>query len=445
MGHSEKKRKRTKEDGGHKKQKKVRLEEQSERQPDSDQFSSPSIIRVAEVLQPRIPPVIASTCANQGLPDVNFRPLVKKTVRERNGKKEGYEELALYSSEHPVVDHIGREVGGPHLNHFIGVLDEQTGNLKLIQARRIEFTPIIRSQQARPEDMVPPVERKNAMKARKDLLMEFGNKKSKKMVESLTLNALPTAEKDDKGTPKKLNAAAKALLESSKDKVSNMSTLDDLNKVADAARPVPRHNPDAKAVQDVYKPEDLIGSAVLNAVAVKDWSDAMEKGEALQLSSRYVARRLESTAASGNVTQLRVLRYIYFLIKFFNTTRSGKQRGTRQILPRDKLRAELAPATETVIDSIRRKFSQDGIMRQYHIDLLITHCCALALAVDAYKTDIFPLEGDLKLDRTQMTNYYREIGATVKKAVDPTTKKTKHSAVLALPLQFPQIIRRKRR
>lgn len=284
----------------------------------------------------------------------------------------------------------------------------------------------------------------NALDSRSDLLLKFGNKKARKAVEARVINVISTKVGGASESGSTLDSMSKALLDVARVKVSTAATVESLMDVARAARPVPPYNSYAKSIQEVYKPEDLIGENLLSGIVVNDWIDAMEKGENVQFKFRFIAHRLKRITATGNIRMIRVLRYFHFLLQFFTLSRPGRQPGTRQIPPRAKLREELDPVTDVVVEGIRRKFSESGVMQKYHIDLLFTHCCALSLVLDGFKTNIADLEADFKLQRSEIIAYFREIGSNIKPVVDVTTKKTVYLATLELPLHFPRLIRRRK-
>ena len=229
-----------------------------------------------------------------------------------------------------------------------------------------------------------------------------------------------------------------ALMDSIKSTTKDMATREDLQAVIDQARPVPRGNYDAEEIQDVYIPAEIIGSEVLNAIPVMDWQDKVKAQEAINVPSRFVANRINRVAHNENAVQrLKVMRYLLFVLIFWATTRQGRERGTRMIGKRDQLRELLTPAPELVIESIRRRFSDSGVMRKTHVDLLMTHCCVFACIIDNFEVNTLDLREDLKLEQKQLSQYFMEVGARmtqVKKG-----DKIDHIAKLALPLQFPKM------
>lgn len=272
---------------------------------------------------------------------------------------------------------------------------------------------------------------------RTDLGHTFGTKKAKKKLQEVTMNAIAPQKTLKDSAPSIMDAASKAMLNSVGMITSTMASREELQAVVDEAKPVPKPNLDAEDIEDVYDPKVIIGAEVLNLVPIREWQEKAQHGESIQVGSRYVAARVARLATNAEATtRLRVLRYLYFTLMFYLHTRPGKERGSRSVPPRDKLHQLMSPAPEAVVENIRRKFSDAGIMRKFHIDLLLTHCCAFACMVDNFDVDTQNLRDDLKLDQKGINQYFHEIGGRVK----PTKQggRTIHRATLALPLDFPK-------
>lgn len=267
----------------------------------------------------------------------------------------------------------------------------------------------------------------------------FGTKKAKKALAAVTENAISPRKPQQGDGPQALNASEQALMASIKEVTMSVRTQQDLQDAVDANKPVPKGNYEADEIQDVYRPEELIGRDILELIEVSDWAQAVKQNEDVKLRCRFPANRLGRIGTGDNaVARLRLLRYTYFLQLLLLTARKGKDRGSREILKRDKLQEELAPAPPPVVESIRRKFSDGGIMRKQHIDLLITHLCAFSCVLDNFETNTYDLKEDLKLEQKQMNQYFFEIGARVtKKKADEG--RTESVAVLKLPLVFPKV------
>lgn len=278
------------------------------------------------------------------------------------------------------------------------------------------------------------------MDLKTDLGQTFGTKKAKKVIQENVLNAISSPKKQGvEASPSKITHAAKAMLQTVGDITSTMATREELQAVVDDAKPVPRANLEAEDIEDVYDPKDIIGGEILNLVPIREWQEKAKHKESIQLSSRFVASRINAIALNEEAgTRLRVLRYLYFLLVFYLSTKPGREKGTRQVPPRDKLKEFLEPAPEAVIENIRRKFSDGGQMRKYHVHLLMTHACVFASIVDNFEVDTQHLRDDLRLDQKLLNAYFHEIGGRVKPVVNKLEKRTIHVGKLELPLSFPK-------
>jgi DNA-directed RNA polymerase I subunit RPA49 len=375
-------------------------------------------------------------------------------------------DLVLKSTSHPRLDYTAREEGQsssePHLKHYLGLYNPKTGELELIEAKKMVVRATVRDNDAREaeaedvkkvcnpmtslESVIPVCTKplanaaQSMMDLKTDLGQTFGTKKAKKVIQENVLNAISSPKKPgEESSPTKINKAAKAMLQSVGDITSTMASREELQAVVNEAKPVPPANMDADEIEDVYDPREIIGSEILNLVPVREWQEMAKHKESIQTSSRFVAARINPIALNENaVDRLRVLRYLYFTILFYLHTTLGREKGVRRLPPREKLRELLAPAPEAVIENIRRKFSDGGQMRQFHIHLLMTHCCAFAAIVDNFEVDMQNLKDDLRLEQKRMSMYFREIGAKVKQITSKEEGRTIHLAQLGLPLEFPQ-------
>lgn len=272
---------------------------------------------------------------------------------------------------------------------------------------------------------------------RTELGQAFGTKKARKALAAVKENAISTNKSRTDG-PQTLDSSEKALMDSIKDVTLSVATQQDLQNAMDAAKPVPKGNYEAEEIQDVYRPEDLIGKDILELIQVNDWAQSVKKNEDIHLRSRFVANRVNRIGSGESaVARLRLLRYLYFVMLFYLTGRKGKDKGSREVLKKDKLIEELSPAPPPVIESIRRKFSDKGIMRKQHVDLLMTHCCVFTCILDNFETNTWDLKEDLGLEQKAMTQYFMEIGAKIKRA--KVEGKTDCIAQLKLPLMFPKM------
>ncbi|ROW13064.1 hypothetical protein VPNG_05964 [Cytospora leucostoma] len=425
-----KKRKQSDDVGSEKKKKKVSA--------DSTASSKSRKIKVSSVVEAQAsPPVIATTSGIAISQDTKFNTYSRApTKRPRHGASD----LLLHSTSHRTLDYSAREDkpkgGQPLLKHYIGLFDPASGQLQLVEAKKMVIRGSVRAQQA-PEEAMQSQKLSNMSELKTELGQAFGTRKAKKALAAITENAISPRKPHGDGIPT-LDSSEKALMDSIKDVTLSVATQQDLQSSIDAAKPVPKGNYEAEDIQDVYRPEDLIGKDILDLIQVNDWAQSVKKNEDIQLRSRFVAHRINRIGSGESaVSRLRLLRYLYLVMLFYLTTRKGRDKGTREVLKKDKLIEELSPAPPPVIESIRRKFSDKGVMRKQHVDLLMTHCCVFACILDNFETDTWDLKEDFGIEQKQMTQYFMEIGAKIKKA--KVDGRTDSIAQLKLPLTFPRM------
>ncbi|KAI6778820.1 RNA polymerase I associated factor [Emericellopsis cladophorae] len=346
-----------------------------------------------------------------------------KVIAAKNKSKSTQQELLLHSTSHPNLDYTAKEETSrgskPLVNHYVGVYDPKTGTMQVIEAKKM----VVRGA--------------TNFERRTELGQTFGTRKAKKALADVTLNAIGPVRRDADEPVKPMDAASKAMLTSVGSITSTMASKEQLQAVVDEAKPVPKANLDATDILDVYDPNVIIGRDILNQVPIREWQEKAQHKESIQAPSRFVVSRVAPIAINADATlRLRVLRYLCFVLIFYMSTKPGRERGTRSIPPRDKLREALDPAPEAVVESIRRKFSDAGTMRKFHMDLLMTHCCVFSCIVDNFESDTQALRDDLRLDQKTINGYFHEIGGRVKPV------KTEHGTAqigrLALPLDFPK-------
>ncbi|KAG5925405.1 hypothetical protein E4U42_004329 [Claviceps africana] len=403
-----------------------------------------SAASVSSVLRAEFcPPVVATTPGIEIPQKLAFQSYQARDSTKTKSKYGRTKELLLHSSSHQSLDYTAREEGSrqsaPLLNHFVGVYDPKTGKVDVVEAKRMVVRGVVRAKQVAESSTGENEANKTMMDRRIDLGQAFGTKKAKKAIRDKALNAIAPQRKVGEA-PAEINWAGKAVLQSVGKITTEMSTKEELQSAVDEAKPVPKANLEAQDIHDVYDPDSIIGADILNLVPIREWQERARHSEGIQTTSRFVAARVNAIATNNDaVTRLRVLRYFNFVLTFYLNTKPGKQRGTRQVPPRDKLRELLAPAPEAVVENIRRKFSDAGVVRKFHIDLLMAHCCVYACIVDNFEVDTQNLRDDLRLDQKSINNYFHEIGGRVKvvsKKVEGG--KTVWLGRLILPLDFPK-------
>jgi DNA-directed RNA polymerase I subunit RPA49 len=283
---------------------------------------------------------------------------------------------------------------------------------------------------------------------RNDLGQTFGTKKAKKAIASVTENAispdksLRAQANGEKGV--KLSSADAAMIANMAEATKGMASRGELAKAADAGKPRPKANEDARNIKDVYTIDSLIGMDIFKAVPVKKWEDDLKAGKQIFTSSQYVSGRIQN--ASGNVEKLRLLRYLLVLLNLHGACRP--QRGSMMLPRREEIGKILDGVPEPVFESIKRKFASGPTMSKYQVDLMITHICAMACVIDNFEVDTWPLKEDLKLETKQIQQYFQEIGAKIyslgeverrKQGLEKAAAAQHKVARLKLPLEFPKV------
>ncbi|KAL1637314.1 DNA-directed RNA polymerase I subunit rpa49 [Diplodia intermedia] len=388
-------------------------------------------------------PVVAATPGVSFSSDLALKPYKKETDNRRY-------ELLLHSSDHPRLDFSARQerdgTAESLLKHYVGVYDPDTGALQVMEAQKLVLRSTLRSEAEEmraQREAAADQERQTNFALRQELGKEFGTKKAKKALASITENAInPTAGAAE---GKVTDAVAKAVLESVADATADAPTREALQQAVDENKPRPKANLEATTPAEVYPPDVLIGADNMRLIEVKSWLEAVEKNESINTESLFVSRRLVAVGSSKNIKKLKVLKYMLLLIDFLGALKPARN-GAKK-LPQ---RADLEKRTNTsgaLLDGVRRKFVDGSELTKWHVDYLITHIAALSLYIDNFAVDTFDLREDLRLDNKQIGQYYHELGC---KIVNPTEKErearklTKAEAVnhrmakLKIPLDFPK-------
>jgi DNA-directed RNA polymerase I subunit RPA49 len=105
---------------------------------------------------------LVATAPGLCLPDaVQFQAFSKpESPTPKRGKKSAAApapSIVLYSSSHRTLDYTAKEDGPggreSHLKHYIGVFDPKTGQLSVMEAKKMAVRGVVRSQKA-PEDPI---------------------------------------------------------------------------------------------------------------------------------------------------------------------------------------------------------------------------------------------------------------------------------------------------
>lgn len=359
-------------------------------------------------------------------------------------------EHLLHTSAHLTVDYLGREEEGDGaeglLKHYIGVFDEQSGQLQLVRSKKIVLRGMVRSARI---DTEAKTEKPQGFSARSTLGLEFGNKKSQRAIQNLTRNAIapPKHSRSSPGSSQQtLDPIASAVVSSMT--TTSMPSRQDLQTAVDDSKPRPKPNLAAETPAEVYTIDQLVGPGVLRQMTVKEWQDAVENKEDILTKSRFVSHRIQSVLSSGDVRRLKTLKYLLLLLEWKDALIPAAKMG-HHVRSDDKLREKLGSWGSELVRQVSDRFSElKKYVRGWHLDNLITHICALAITIDNFTTDVSDIKEDLRLENKSVRKYFKEIGARVVNPTESERAKMKISkaegvghqlAKLRLPLAFPKL------
>lgn len=361
-------------------------------------------------------------------------------------------DLLLHSSEHPRIDYTATATSlDQHLSHYIALYDPTAKKIQIVPSSHLELRSTLRTA---PKDEAEKNKRTIGQQ-RAELGRSFGTKKAKKVIADRTVNAIVNGE-PGKGKSKAQDAILDSMAESA------LPTLNAPEQIEAelASKPIPKPNLQAEEAKDVYNFDTLIPADHAALITMKEWREAATKGQEINFSHRYPARRVRRLGKSDEILRLKALRYITLLLQFNDALQPAGKEG-KKVPPKDRLSKTLAEWPQQLVDKVRVRFSdRSNSLPKWNIENLYTHICALSLYIDHWTTDTSQLRDDLKMENTDIMRYFRELGCKVAaptetelKSVNewfggvPMTKELGRSvriAKLKLPLEFPKAGRGRR-
>jgi DNA-directed RNA polymerase I subunit RPA49 len=242
-----------------------------------------------------------------------------------------------------------------NLRHYVGIYDPEVGEFTITECHKVTLRSTLRPTQEDLDEEARQRDGQTYTSMRMSLGQEFGTKKAKKGIADATVNAINQRKPGETAPP--VDAAQQAMLDSLNVKTEGMMTAEERQKEVDNSKPRPEPDMDATSPADVYPLENLVSEDDLGFVQVREWQQATKKGENVQLTMRYVARRLQKVATSKDAKNLKLLKYVHIMLTWFVAMESNRG-GGRKLPQRDKLK-EKVDAPAAILDSLRKKFS-DG-------------------------------------------------------------------------------------
>ena len=195
--------------------------------------------------------------------------------------------------------------------------------------------------------------------------------------------------------------------------ISTASSRASLDLAIDASKPRPPYDLSATQPADAYPISSMLGHEELAILAVRPWQDAVMASTAISTRSRFVARRVneiatQSLAPTGDATHLKILRYIQLLLDF-RSAHKPASRSSRRLPSRYNLKRGL-DVPDSLLETVQRRFSTEGVMSRFQNDLLISWVLVLALRVDGWTCETSDLKEDLALETADLGARFTELG-----------------------------------
>lgn len=268
----------------------------------------------------------------------------------------------MHSTDHPRLNYTGREQpkSTDAQRHYIGIYDHVEGTVNLVEARNLAVKSSLRSED---EEMRQRqlLQKETIAAQRRTLGQEFGTKKAKKAINSLTENAVSSL------TPKGASAAevAKAI-KNNPGAAAVLASMDDsapsreaMQAAIDQEKPRPTPNMNANSPAEVYNLDAICTKPMLQALKVKSWIDAIDNDEKISVSARTVANRLEENAKreEDGIKRTKALRFLLLGIEFFKACVPTKAGGRK--LPKPEVLRDKCKVDEDVLKMFKNRFTKN--------------------------------------------------------------------------------------
>jgi DNA-directed RNA polymerase I subunit RPA49 len=361
----------------------------------------------------------ATTPGLQFPPRISLQPY-KRTKILPQGESTS---LLLQSSDHARLDYTALEEqdgsSESQLKDYVGVFDPTTNRLQVVPVKRVTVRSTLRSETEEMREEAARLEAaQGSMTAKRHALAaEFGSKKSRKRIDDLTMNAIRSGKPDDPAAQRN-EGVAENILASMVTTTSAMPTKAELAAALDSSKPRPIPNLAAEYPGDVYTIDAVVGSELMTLIPVKDWMDASNAGQGVNVNSKYVAKRILKLCRNKQVQKLKVLRFILLCINFNAALFGSGGQFAKKVPPKGKLETAMNEEDNVpLVNAVRRKFASEYVLRdgnfdstdshrtndmpRWNIDNLMTHVAAAALIVDDFEVDVNDLREDLKIENKE--------------------------------------------
>ncbi|PIA13746.1 RNA polymerase I associated factor, A49-like protein [Coemansia reversa NRRL 1564] len=406
---------------------------------------SSSKVKVAiDSSKAKIQPVLATFTA--AVPPVASTFSAYKCVDKEHSNR------CIVVSETEKIEYVGQnfEDNKPLVKgckYLVGVYDKAAGTVTFRKAPYVRVNPVVKSLKGSlgvPDRDISS----RILEARNELGEEFGSKKRKSQLR---------AEERNKINMDTVQASKNIIEASIELRSSSMPTAQVLKAQEDTSRPVPKYNPTATVVSEIYDMEDLLPKAVsghIDVTAFVKASDPKEYRKLLPSRSMFVEKKIQLLLEQEkpDVVQLRRLIYLSYLLRFTVISRTVMQRreGCLEAL---QCSPEVAQAIfERFAECVAGSVNPDGTPVYTKTPAaesrLICHICVLMLSVNNWIMYPAELAADLSIPNKKAESYLASVGCkleaatageisahTVSKRVRTNAGK---KALLKAPIKFPK-------
>ncbi|XP_033631933.1 DNA-directed RNA polymerase I subunit RPA49-like [Asterias rubens] len=330
------------------------------------------------------------------------------------------------------MQYIGQNFGihaprlSSHCKYLVGVLDKESGKMKVYDAKSHQLRPWFGDSSKASECITEGGEQEKLTYSEKnDRLTEaFGSSRKQRALESRLRSAV---------TPKALETLANKAIEHAQTQPQSAYPSDD---EADSGGILPPCNQKAEFLRDVYNLDDIIAplwmEEVLKLPLTSEFIDATDEQitewQTEEKYCEYILDRLSRfprSAAEERQEAACILAYIHYLRKI--SALGYQDMKTKQViidkdLPKsfnDHL-VNMFTKTSASVDGVRSRRLFPKQLKEKSLIQMLT----LALIVDEFKTDLSLLQKGLTAHLTMLRNHAKALGCRVKESKSATRKKS---------------------
>lgn len=232
----------------------------------------------------------------------------------------------------------------------------------------------------------------------------FGTKKVRRAIQAAARNQID---------PESMLHLQGHLLDSIASTSTALPTLAQQVAEADAQRPIPPYQLNAKSPKEIYQLKDIISNLELHSIPISSITSSISAQDAIQNlphpKSSFVNQRIKSywnRFPDGNLNKkeekrLRILIYINYLIKLHSNRKWNKDHLKRLLTVRDNVPLE---CPDLIIDGLLRRFTEKAQGSDEHqmttltTTKLLCYLAVLCLIHDEFTCPTTELAEDLQED-----------------------------------------------